>query len=166
MSQKLAAEYKDRQREFYEAVGRAVTVWQMVESRLLEIYVALIRPRQPFAAMASFNSVMSLNARLTMLMSAADEALNETGAELLKKLISKIKKKSKQRNLLAHYMLMSNISKSNKLDVYLAHHSDALNAPKIRFKEVIAWQKEWAVLYREAFDVYEQLCGSSLRKPL
>jgi hypothetical protein len=95
----------DREKDFFEAVGRTLFAWQRVEGRLMGIYLQLLGgPNAWGAAGAAFYSVFSLKGKLKMIQEAAKWGLAEFPllSNELSRLLRKTGKRSKKRNDLVH----------------------------------------------------------------
>ena len=91
-------EYKKRESEFYEAVGRALSRWQAVEVLLSLLFSLIMQSRRPLVAVKTFHSITSFSARLKMLQVAAEDSLSSEQLQKLKLLLKRIVKASSNRN--------------------------------------------------------------------
>jgi hypothetical protein len=99
-----AMDLPERERLFFEAVGRAFGQWQHVEMQLFRVYARLVRPDNAEVASAAFHSVINFNVRLGMTNAAAHVALAGGSAlALWNPLYNRAGRQAKRRNELAHF---------------------------------------------------------------
>lgn len=92
---------------FFEVLGRAITVWQLVEKALYEIYERALAPSCPRACGASFHAIQTFNLKLNVANAAirarfvedAEKPLLEEWAALFRD----ANDKAKRRNQFAHF---------------------------------------------------------------
>ncbi len=90
------------EKEFFEAIGRAVLQWQRVERSLGVIYLWLIRGEMHLAA-AAYHQIIGLNARLSMIDAAIKLALKDDSlGNEWKKLYPEVRRQARRRNILVH----------------------------------------------------------------
>jgi hypothetical protein len=61
--------------KFFEVLGRAVSLWQLVETSLYEVYERALAPRHPGAAAAGFHAIQTFQMKLTVTDAAVRFAL-------------------------------------------------------------------------------------------
>ena len=107
-------------KEFFEAYGRAMLGWQYVEQNLFLIFSSLVRGRDHHIVSAAYHSIVSLNSKLEMITEAMQVAFPETPllAEW-RRLRRTINDRAKNRNTLAHYMLLGHLPKEAEGSVTL-----------------------------------------------
>jgi hypothetical protein len=110
------------EKEFYEAIGRAITEWAHVEAQLFEIFHASVGGKR-HVSLSAYYAALSLQVKLQMTTDALTARLNHEptnpGFQIIEhplvkkwdKLDSKIDKASKKRNQLAHYHAVINSEK-------------------------------------------------------
>jgi hypothetical protein len=96
-----------REREFYAALGEAISAWQGVEAALFRVHLAVIGPRNPGALAAAFHQMQTFNMKLQATDMAVRYALlgNEEIICEWESLVKKMNKKNERRNHLAHFMV-------------------------------------------------------------
>lgn len=96
---------KEQIEQFFHVLGRAISLWQLVETALYEVYERAIAPKRPASCSASFHSIQTFEAKLR----ATDEAV---GFSLLddpdklkewKSLRKSASEKSQRRNQFVHF---------------------------------------------------------------
>jgi hypothetical protein len=99
-------------KESFEAYGRALLGWQYVEQELFLIFNSLVRGRDHHIVSAVYHAIASFNSKLEMITDAMQVAFPETHlfAEW-KRLRKTISDRAKNRNKLAHYMLLGHLPK-------------------------------------------------------
>jgi hypothetical protein len=90
---------------FFKTLGRAISLWQLVETALYEVYERALGPLRPGACGASFHSIQSFSGKLSATDAAVSFALIEDGATLeqWKQLRRKADEKARRRNEFAHF---------------------------------------------------------------
>lgn len=109
----MAKETKQERREilkseFYSALGMAIAQWAAVEHSLYELYTKLIQTKNLISLSASYHVVIGFGTKLRMV----DYAYKSQYPSYLypdlykewKSLYTRIKKNSRKRNDIAHYM--------------------------------------------------------------
>ncbi|HMJ49847.1 MAG TPA: hypothetical protein VK440_04680 [Burkholderiales bacterium] len=127
---------------FFNAYCRAFLSWQFVEAKLSQVFSHFVFAKSRSTMMASYHSVLNLNARLGLIDSAARTLLK--GEYLLEEwlvLHEKVSKRAANRNRLAHFT-MSTISTKNGISYQLCptvfdplasvHQFDALQLEEFR----------------------------------
>jgi hypothetical protein len=103
---------QEERRIFFEQLGNAIGAWQLVEMQMFRVYARLLRCENPAVASATFHTVINLNTKLDMTNAAA--AITLSGSALLEKwdsLSSRIRKRVKRRNTLAHFVVIYGVNK-------------------------------------------------------
>jgi hypothetical protein len=101
-------------KEFFEAYGRALLRWQYVETNLFLIFSSLVRGRDHRVVAAAYHAVINLKSKLEMITEAMQAALPD-GSPLLPewgRIRTKIDRRARNRNMLAHYMVLGHVPKS------------------------------------------------------
>jgi hypothetical protein len=95
--------------ELYFDLGRALTQWQHVEIGVYHVFLCLTQMPNQLIASAVFFSPINFKDKLSMVDSAARFALTDTTRlDDWEKLSGKVRKKSRKRNELAHFMSIHN----------------------------------------------------------
>jgi hypothetical protein len=93
---------------FYEAIGKALTNWQLVEDVLGILFSHLMSPQNgasKISATAAYHSVIGFRSRLALVDSAAIMQWHGPRLATWKNLKGKIKKASEIRNHFAHFSM-------------------------------------------------------------
>ena len=117
----------EKLKEFYFAVGVAITLWQSVEFELTQLFCILVRAEDG-AASAVFNAVPSFPTKLRMVKAAAAVRLTKSNLfEPCIKLCKHLEAVAKKRDQLAHFTLIKELPNERDLeklakglDLYLA----------------------------------------------
>jgi hypothetical protein len=136
-------------KEFFEAYGRAMLGWQYVEAELFLIFSSLIRGKDHHVVSAAYHAVVNLNSKLDMITEAIQVAFPET---LLfsewEKLRKKIQTSARNRNKLAHYMLLGHLPKQadGLVTLRLApslHDARHKSRAELDTKRIAAWDESF-----------------------
>ena len=98
-------------KEFLEAYGRALLRWKYVEQELFLIFNSLVRGRDHHIVSAVYHAIVSLNSKLEMITEAMQVAFPETHLSEWRRLRKTISDRVKNRNKLAHYMVLGHLPK-------------------------------------------------------
>lgn len=90
--------------EMYLALGRAVLIWNIVESKIAEAFRVLLQA-DDIATYTVWQSFQSLSPRLDMIDQLATKRLSEKDAALIADLTRYSKKLAGERNFIAHSLL-------------------------------------------------------------
>jgi hypothetical protein len=82
---------------------RVISAWSVLESHLHRVFVALLKG-EPAQGVAMFRTLESANAQRSVLMAAAQSALQNEDVELLQAILDIYKKKATARNRIAHHL--------------------------------------------------------------
>ena len=135
--------HKEQIDNFFQVLGRAITIWQLVETALYEVYERAIGPLRPGACGASFHSMQTFEAKLR----ATDDALSfalidrpETFDEW-RDLKKRASEKSKRRNQFVHfstYIMYNEPSDNDKirLEPQMYDWRFINERPKLRVSEI------------------------------
>jgi hypothetical protein len=116
LTRQMFPNYPDQKqiKEFYQAIGIALTAWQMVESALYLIFERSIVPKRPGSAGCAFHAPQHSKTQLAMADAAvrfaffsADEEKRNDLIERWDKLRRKVDKKLTIRNHFAHFHAMT-----------------------------------------------------------
>ena len=141
--------YQEKNNEFYEAVGRALSAWQPIEIHLALLFVGLLGARSFKAAFASFGTVANLNTRMQMLEAAANATLDGEEAKAFAQFLQQVRKASANRNKLAHWMYNAVVDDDGEVDIFLADVRKGPVGPDespVRLKDIREWVEEWGQL--------------------
>jgi hypothetical protein len=102
----------EEERLIVGALGKAITIWQMVEGALSEVFCNLIGARFREAANMAFFSILSFETKLAMTHAAARSAIGATPLwNEWTPIRNRASKRNDRRNQLAHFMLAFDGSK-------------------------------------------------------
>jgi hypothetical protein len=68
---------QEQQGKFFQALGLAITVWQLVESALYQVYERAIAPFRPNACAAGFHAMQTFSLKLSVTDAAVRSCLAE-----------------------------------------------------------------------------------------
>jgi hypothetical protein len=96
----------DEREKFYAAIGRSLTLWQDVESRLGFIFAEAMGIGGSLAGNRAFYSIINSDSKLTMTNAALNGAgYSEVCMAAWRPISNKATRRNKRRNTLAHFML-------------------------------------------------------------
>jgi hypothetical protein len=128
---------------FFEVLGRAITVWQLVEAALYEVYERAVAPMRPGACGASFHAIQTFNLKLSVTDAAVRFSLvdREKLRSEWKTLFKNAQDKSKRRNEFAHFstFIMFNEKHTNdkiRLEPPMYDWRFIGERPKVRLSEI------------------------------
>jgi hypothetical protein len=113
----VVPQYPEEEKEFYMAIGKAITQWQEVEGKLAMIFSASMSGNQRTEKMhnayanAAFHTVLNFETKLGMTNSAIEMAhfsLGYTDLKMLEAwhpLFNRASRRAKRRNELAHFQM-------------------------------------------------------------
>lgn len=155
----------DLEKDFFEAVGRALVAWQRVEGRLVGIYLLLLgSPGTWGAAGAAFYCVFAVPVKVAMIKEASRWGrLNGFPALLdeLDKLLKKISKTARKRNHLVH-LEGSEIDSEWMIGDPMW---DARMGDKKYYatKDIVRWANEFDELYKLLLDFSHRIPSDKTR---
>ena len=131
-------------KRFFETIGKALTIWQLVEMGLLGIFRQAVLSEAPGAISAAFYAVHSFQTKLNLVDGAVSFRLEDHPAILKewKKLQKRANEKAKRRNQFAHFatFIMTNEQNPNDQLVLEPHTEDFIGQKKfssrIRVSEI------------------------------
>jgi hypothetical protein len=128
---------------FFDTLGRAVTVWQTVETSLYEVYEKAVRPQLPGAAAAGFHAMQAFNVKLTVTDAAVRfcAAGNETLLREWADIKDDAGKKATRRNQFVHFSTYIMWDETNpndriRLEPQLYDTRFPADAPHLRMTEI------------------------------
>lgn len=101
--QKALAALAERDQLFAE-VGRAIATWQAVETYLSDLFHDAIRGTRPYLSYAAFATIANFRGKLEIINALIRRDVPEDDPLIAEweKLHERVRKRSKQRNLIAH----------------------------------------------------------------
>lgn len=157
-----------QQREFYEALGRAISQWAMVEDAIYHTFRTIIDPGDWVGAAAAFHAVINANTKLDMI----DAAISVSKKHAARHddwitLHNKIRKRSSRRAKLAHWTVIQNSAEATDGGalIYLepptydftAKSDERGQRERIGIKRIIEWTNGFARLAMEVDAFWRQL---------
>ena len=105
-----ATALQEQESPFFEALGRAIGNWQLVEMELFRVYERLVRCENSGVASAAFHSIIGFRIRLDITDAAAEVALQEPLLSAWRTLSARTVRQSKRRNSLAHFVVVYGVN--------------------------------------------------------
>ena len=157
----LPAPTKEQLTAFYAAFGAAVATWQRVEVFVYLLFAHIIQSAHERPLSAAYHQVMNFSTRLSMLDEAvaaryAGNPETQPTAEAWEQISTRISRKSKSRNKIAHYVLYFDPTMRNKerqmfISVSAVHPDrDNINNSAIHGSELTDMSKAFETLLQEA----------------
>ena len=142
---------------FLQALGRSITVWQLVETALYEVYEVAIGPQRPGAAASGFHAIQTFQIKLKATNAAIRFLFYDNSGldEEWQKLYQSADKKSQRRNQLVHFStyIMSREKRENdkiRLEPQLHDYRHPPgDVPKFRVTDIIAFGTRFDALAKE-----------------
>ena len=128
---------------FFEVLGRAITVWQLVETALYELYELIIAPGNSRACSASFHAIQTFNGKLvatdaavTCSLMGSPEALDQW-----RKLQKQANEIAKRRNQFVHFstFIVTDSNTNERVRLEPPIHDGRFvddDRPKLRLSEI------------------------------
>lgn len=159
---------------FFDVLGRAVTVWQLVETALYEVYERALLPERPGACGAAFHAIQTFNIKLAATDAAVRFCLAGDKTGLLdqwEKVRANADKKSKRRNEFVHFSTYIMFNEENENDqirlepqVYDWRYVDGVK-PSLRISEISSIGARFQVVADELKKFKDLLPGIAREKP-
>lgn len=150
-----AAEYE----EFYIAYGECFSIWSEIETRILALYLQLMKSPDYEAASSAFYSTTGFRAKLDMVASAIQTSkripnvVKESWAPLYKSTSSS----SKRRNQLAHNMVFFGRSATERRRIFLGDPQNPYGKSRLHAHDLRELQESFSALSWQLYLFWEQL---------
>lgn len=163
----IAGPTEDELKEFYARQGRAIARWATVEANVFRVFLLALGNADRDAASAAYHTITAFNTRLGMVNAAfplrfQDREVSARWATLS----SRASKLSKDRNHLAHWIVVGSGVEPHGEQVWLTENSDnAMKSQRVTGKprqrlyvsDLIRIEQRFALLANDIFDLCESV---------
>lgn len=153
---------KSEYEEFYIAYGECFSTWSEVETRLLALFLLLMKSPDYEAASSVFYSTTGFRAKLDMVASAVcnSKRVSSDAKQIWAAIYKNTSSSSRRRNQLAHNMVFFGRSEKERRKIFLGDPHDPYRKSRLHTHDLKALQESFSSLSHQLYLFYEQLASA------